>query len=258
MVIGQADESLEQRVGADELIETNAQLESTPTSIAQIIKQRIMEGTYKRGEQIPTQTLLGEEFRVPHKIIWNAVKILKEQGYVSTHRSYGTHVTAENKTSLFKYERISDIIRQRIINGEYKPFQILITRQQFAEEFQVNGNIVTKAFRVLRGEGYIVGENSRIYACIPDLTENPLTQLHQIVAYKIRRRIESGEYKPGGRIPSLPDLESDKELGASHVTIVRALGLLKAEGAIKSKKFAGTFVSADYGKPAIQYDNKMQ
>lgn len=159
--------------------------------------------------------------------------------------------SAEISTKTRKYISIANTIRQRITDGEYKPFQRL-SKKQFVKEFGVSGDTVTEALSVLRGEGHIIGQNSIIYVSNPDST-NPITQLHEIVAYRIRKRIVEGVYMPGERIPTLSDLESDGELGASHVTVVRALDILKQEGLLVSERFRGIFVNPNYTNATTQY-----
>ncbi|MEV8340806.1 GntR family transcriptional regulator [Streptomyces niveus] len=60
------------------------------------------------------------------------------------------------------------------------------------------------------------------------------------IAADLRRRISSGEYGPGERLPTLPEL--CEAYRVSETTIRNALGLLRNEGLIESKARAGTRV----------------
>ncbi|MEW2220003.1 GntR family transcriptional regulator [Streptomyces sp. NPDC006990] len=60
------------------------------------------------------------------------------------------------------------------------------------------------------------------------------------IAADLRQRITSGQYAPGARLPTLPDLCSEYEV--SETTVRNALGLLRAEGLIESRARAGTRV----------------
>lgn len=60
------------------------------------------------------------------------------------------------------------------------------------------------------------------------------------IAADLRQRITSGEYQPGQRIPTLPDLCT--AYGVSETTIRNALRLLTGEGLIESRARAGTIV----------------
>ncbi|MFF8608982.1 GntR family transcriptional regulator [Streptomyces sp. NPDC015346] len=63
---------------------------------------------------------------------------------------------------------------------------------------------------------------------------------YQRIAADLRRRISSGEFGPGERLPILPAL--CEEYGVSEVTVRNALGLLRNEGVIESRARAGTRV----------------
>jgi len=57
----------------------------------------------------------------------------------------------------------------------------------------------------------------------------------------IRQRIESGEYAPGRRIPSLRDARS--EWGVADKTWFKAVALLREEGLVETIPKHGTFVT---------------
>ncbi|MGW4030733.1 GntR family transcriptional regulator [Streptomyces sp. NPDC004838] len=60
------------------------------------------------------------------------------------------------------------------------------------------------------------------------------------IAADLRRRISSGEFGPGDRLPTLPALCT--EYRVSETTIRNALGLLRGEGLIETRARAGTLV----------------
>jgi DNA-binding GntR family transcriptional regulator len=59
----------------------------------------------------------------------------------------------------------------------------------------------------------------------------------------LRDRIESGELRPGDRIPSVVSLAQQYELAAG--TVRKALGQLQKEGLIESRIGWGTFVAGE-------------
>ncbi len=65
----------------------------------------------------------------------------------------------------------------------------------------------------------------------------PFIQLAAI----LRKRIESGEYPPGRKIPPL--LELERESGLSIMTIRRAIAVLADEGLVRTVPGRGTFVT---------------
>lgn len=60
------------------------------------------------------------------------------------------------------------------------------------------------------------------------------------IAADLRRRISSGEWRPGDQLPTLPEL--CEEYRVSGTTIRNAIGLLRNEGAVESRARAGTRV----------------
>src|SRR5207253_1988160 len=67
------------------------------------------------------------------------------------------------------------------------------------------------------------------------------------IAADLRRRIApGGEYGPGDRIPTLPEL--CEQYGVSEITVRNALRLLANEGLVESRARAGTIVRA---RPAV-------
>jgi GntR family transcriptional regulator len=65
--------------------------------------------------------------------------------------------------------------------------------------------------------------------------------VHREVAQTLRTRIRERTYPPGGRLPSEQDLA--QELGVARDTIRLALGLLRAEGLLRTYRGRGTFVA---------------
>ena len=64
----------------------------------------------------------------------------------------------------------------------------------------------------------------------------------QQLADLMRERIGSGEYPPGGRIPSVVALSQEYDLAPG--TVRKALTALKAEGLVETRTGWGTFVAA--------------
>ena len=67
--------------------------------------------------------------------------------------------------------------------------------------------------------------------------------LYLQIATLIRRRIRSGLWKPGERIPSLEAVA--RELDVAVVTVRQAVGLLEEDGLLRRRQGKGTFVSDD-------------
>ncbi len=63
----------------------------------------------------------------------------------------------------------------------------------------------------------------------------------QQVAAILRERIASGEYPPGGRVPSVIALSQELDVAAG--TVRKALTALQREGLVESRVGWGTFVT---------------
>lgn len=65
-------------------------------------------------------------------------------------------------------------------------------------------------------------------------------KLYVHIAGVLRRRIESGEWKPGDQIPTITSL--GKQLDVAVVTVRQALELLEQDGLLRRRQGKGTFV----------------
>ena len=65
----------------------------------------------------------------------------------------------------------------------------------------------------------------------------------QQLTEQLRRRIVTGEYTPGGRLPSVRELAA--EAGVNPNTMQRAMAQLEAEGLVITNRTAGRTVTED-------------
>lgn len=86
-----------------------------------------------------------------------------------------------------------------------------------------------------------MSELSRIY----DRSRVPL---YIQVASVMRRRIETAQWRPGGKIPTLVELE--REFQVARVTVRQAVDILREEGLLRSQQGRGTFAAE---KPAQRH-----
>jgi GntR family transcriptional regulator len=80
-----------------------------------------------------------------------------------------------------------------------------------------------------------MSELSRVY----DRSRIPL---YIQVASVMRRRIETKQWHPGGKIPTLVELE--REFQVARVTVRQAVDILREEGLLRSQQGRGTFAAA--------------
>jgi GntR family transcriptional regulator len=71
--------------------------------------------------------------------------------------------------------------------------------------------------------------------------DSPLPRYAQ-VADLLRSRIARGQWKPGEKLPSLPELQ--REFGVARVTVRQAVELLSRDGLVSAEQGRGTFVTA--------------
>ena len=60
--------------------------------LAELIRQRILDGTYLTGEQLPPEVTLVEESGYSRDTVRAAVKVLRETGWVTVTHGLGTFV----------------------------------------------------------------------------------------------------------------------------------------------------------------------
>jgi GntR family transcriptional regulator len=72
------------------------------------------------------------------------------------------------------------------------------------------------------------------------LNAGPVPLYHQLKLV-LQRDIEQGMYKPGGRLPSEPELI--RQYGVSRITVRQALDELEAEGRVMRRHGKGTYVA---------------
>lgn len=77
---------------ADPLRESRAPLY---LQVAEILRQKIANGTWVPGDKLPTVAALAEEFRVAKITVRQACKILEQEGLVAPRRGQGTTVLAQ-------------------------------------------------------------------------------------------------------------------------------------------------------------------
>ena len=70
------------------------------------------------------------------------------------------------------------------------------------------------------------------------------------VAEAIKREIESGRYRPGDRVPSVPELA--KAFDVARQTVANAFKVLQDQGYLVSRVGSGTFVRTDFGEVATE------
>jgi len=70
----------------------------------------------------------------------------------------------------------------------------------------------------------------------------PPVSRYEQVARRLRERVFSGEFPPGAKLPSGPELARDPSIGVSQHSVQRAFELLAREGIVRMTSGSGTEV----------------
>ena len=73
--------------------------QSLTSMLIEAVTERIQSGQYKRGDQLPTEKDMIEEFGVSRTVVREAIANLKASGLVSTHQGKGAFVLDEGVRS---------------------------------------------------------------------------------------------------------------------------------------------------------------
>lgn len=124
-------------------------------TIMEVIKEKIINGEYKLGDYIPTETELEKEFEVSKITVRKAIELLEGEGYVAKKSGKGTTVISNNIINkLSKAESFSGILTREGLNlkKENTSFeQIEINKEN--ELYSYFGKDVLKVTRTYKLDG---------------------------------------------------------------------------------------------------------
>ncbi|MFG2138897.1 GntR family transcriptional regulator [Streptomyces sp. NPDC048650] len=126
--------------------------------VADVMRERIADGTYPPGTQIPSVLKLQEEFGIATATSQKVHRGLRDEGLIYTEPGLGSFVAKRQPggpVSAAKWVQIANVIRKRIVSGEY-PTHHLISEVRMEQEFGVARVTVRKVTAALREEGLIV------------------------------------------------------------------------------------------------------
>ncbi len=129
--------------------------------VADVIRERIADGTYAPGERVPSVLQLEEEFGIAGVTAQKVHRGLRAEGLIHTQPGLGSFVsgrTGDEQPKMVnprsKWEQIADVVRSRILSGEYPP-RHLVSEVRLEQEFGVARMTVRKVTAALREEGLI-------------------------------------------------------------------------------------------------------
>lgn len=142
------------------------------------------------------------------------------------------------------YKSISDVLRRRIVAGEFAAGSLLPSEAALTKEFNVSRNTLRRALGDLESEGLIraLPGRGRIVTS-PDEPRNDASNPHlqyRRIAAELREKIERGEFRPGELLPSEAALTA--QYGVSRWTARQALVELQGAGLVDAVHGKGRFV----------------
>ena len=83
---------------------TVARREHLPDEIARVLEREITAGTLARGERLPTETALAQQFGVSRNVVREAVARLKYEGLIETRQGLGAFVSTNPANLSFRID----------------------------------------------------------------------------------------------------------------------------------------------------------
>jgi GntR family transcriptional regulator len=82
--------------------------------MAELIRGRIMDGTYKAGGRIPSETVLSRSAGLSPLTVRKALRVLVDEGLLERYKGRGTYVTELNyRQALFSMEGLEGLVQSR-------------------------------------------------------------------------------------------------------------------------------------------------
>lgn len=141
------------------------------------------------------------------------------------------------------YKSISDVLRRRIVAGEFATGSLLPSEAALTREFSVSRNTLRRALTDLESEGLIkaLPGRGRIVTSPDGGDESADPHLHyRRIAADLREKIEREELRPGELLPSEAALTA--QYGVSRWTARQALIELQGAGLVDAVHGKGRFV----------------
>ena len=111
------------------------------------IKQQVIGGSLKPGDQLPTVRALALELRVNFNTVARAYRLLDESGIISTQKGRGTFILeapppqATEKLRLQTLEALSRRYLRETLRLGFEPQEIIGKLHKLVEEWQENGDL---------------------------------------------------------------------------------------------------------------------
>jgi DNA-binding transcriptional regulator YhcF (GntR family)/8-oxo-dGTP pyrophosphatase MutT (NUDIX family) len=141
--------------------------------IADELRQRIVDGDYARGADLPGEHAVANEFDVSRNTARAALQILEQEGLVETVPGVGRRVAVVGERAQPEYERVATRLRTRLISAEFASDEPLPTEDSLIEELGVSRNTVRRAYARLEEEGLVVRRRGSGAFAVPAEGDKP-------------------------------------------------------------------------------------
>ncbi|GAA2415720.1 hypothetical protein GCM10010191_27560 [Actinomadura vinacea] len=122
--------------------------------ITDALRQRITEGTYAPGSQLPAEVALCAEFSVTRNTVRRALSTLQEEGLIKVHTGIGRFVHAPPETHP-QYARIAADLRHQIENRTLTAGDRLPSEARICERYGVSRFTARHALKSLEAAGLV-------------------------------------------------------------------------------------------------------
>ncbi|HEU5029257.1 MAG TPA: winged helix-turn-helix domain-containing protein [Spirillospora sp.] len=123
--------------------------------IANALRQRITDGIYAPGDQLPGEAALCAEFGVARNTVRRALSTLETDGLITARPGVGRFVPTAKPAVHTRYESIAADLRRHIRSGHYRPGDLLPSEAQLAKRYGVSRHTARHALTALEEAGLV-------------------------------------------------------------------------------------------------------
>jgi GntR family transcriptional repressor for pyruvate dehydrogenase complex len=174
--------------------------------ISQQIKEAILAGLLKPGQQLPSERELGEQFEASRNSVREALKILEVSGLLKINHGSGVFVAdatsrsvTDSFTSMLKMQKMSmnDLTQARIV---FEPGVARLACERMTDEYvrKLKANISQVKALIKKGQS-TTSENIAFHALVAEATQNIAVILTMKSLYRVVRKasLEITSKSPG-------------------------------------------------------------
>lgn len=130
--------------------------------LSESLRTRIIEGEFRPGSRLPSETTISEEYGVSRVTVRTAIKLLESQGIVHVRHGSGTYVAdigGQVRTGLQELRSISETIRQMGFTPRMECHRIEqreATAEEAAKLELAPGSVIVAVERAIMGDDVVM------------------------------------------------------------------------------------------------------